>query len=163
MGETAFFQLVEVHLEGDELGGLLDVVEVCDVKATCAVHDGNLFVVEVDDLLGIFNNGGCVGANVEFGAARGFVFANADDKGTALAGADYLVGVAFFEDGNGIGTDDVFQGQLDGGVEVALMGVHHVFNQLDENLGVGFATESHSVFFEFGTERFVVLDDAVVN
>ena len=71
--------------------------------------------------------------------------------------------MAFFEDGNGIGTDDVFKCQLDGGVKVALMGVHHVLYQLDENLGVGFATESHSVLFEFGTERFVVLDDAVVN
>ena len=69
-------------------GCLLDVAEVGNVETTCAVHDGYLFVVEIDDLVGVFDDGGCVGADIELGTAGGLVFAYSDDEGAAFAGAD---------------------------------------------------------------------------
>lgn len=165
VGEAAFLEFVEVHLEGVELGCLLDVGEVGDLEASGAVHDGDFFVLEVDDLVGVLDDGGGVGAEEELvdGAFLAVVLAHADDEGAAFACADELVGLAFVEDGDGVGADDVLEGELDGGVEVAAVGVHHVFDELDEDFGVGLADEGHAVVFHLETECLVVLDDAVVH
>ena len=152
MGVAAFFQLVEVHLEGNQLRSLLYVAEVGDVETAGAVHDGYLLVVEVDDLVGVFDDGCGIGADVELRTASGLVFAHADDERAAFAGADYLVGMALLKYGDCVSTNYVFQCQLDGSVEVALVGVHHVFDQLYQHFGVGFTAEGHAVLFQFGTE-----------
>ena len=162
VGEAALLEFVEVHLEGDELRGLLDVAEVGDVEPAGAVHEGNLLVVEVDDLVGVLDDGGGVGAEVELGAAV-VALAHADDEGAALAGADQTVGVALLDDGDGIGADDVLEGQLGGGEEVAVVRVLHVFHQLDEDLGVGVGAEGDAVRLHHSAQRLVVLDDAVVH
>ena len=113
-------------------------------------------------MVGVFDDGSRIGADVEFRPAGGLVLAYTDDEGTAFAGADNLVGMALLENGNGIGTHDVLERELDGIVEVAFVGDHHEFDQLDEHFGVGLAAEGHAVFLQFGAEGFVVLDDAVV-
>ena len=71
--------------------------------------------------------------------------------------------MALFEDGDGVSANDILQGQLDSGVEVATVGVHHVFDKLNEHLGVGLATEGHAILFQLGAKSLVVLDDAVVH
>ncbi len=128
VGVAALFQLVEVHLQGDQLRSLLHVAEVGDVEQARAVHDGDFLVVEVDDLVGVFDDGSRIGADVEFRTAGGLVLAYTDDEGTAFAGADNLVGMALLENGDGVCAHDVLKRELDGIVEVAFVGDHHEFD-----------------------------------
>ena len=144
--------------------GLLDVAEVGDAQLTVTRHDGNLLILQVDDLVGILDDGGGIAAQEELRLAVLLVVVDthADDEGAAFAGANQLVGVATVEDGNGIGTDDALQGQLHRCVEVAFVGILSVFHQLHQHLGVGLGAERHAVLLHLDAQRLVVLDDAVV-
>ncbi len=160
--EAAFLQLVEAEAERVHLGGLVDVGEVDDVDLAAAVHVGNLLVLEVNHLLGVFHDGGGVGAQIEFFLTVG-VGTHADDQRRAFAGANELVGMIFLKDGDDIGTNDALQGTLHGGEEVAFLSLLRVFDELHQHLGVGLGAELIALLLEHGTQGFVVLDDAVVH
>ena len=156
MGVASFFELAEVHGEPADNGSNGGVVEVDDAQGFAPAEDGDFTVVEVDDTVGVFDDGGGVGGEEEF------VFADADNEGAAFACGDDAVGVVFGEDGNGVGADDLLEGELYGGAEVDAVGVTDVFDEVDDDFGVGVAAEGVAFAFEFETEDGVVLDDAVV-
>ena len=162
VGETTFLQLVEREAQGVHLGGLVDVGQVDDINLAAAVHVGNLLVLEIDDLLGVFHDGGGVGAEVELFLSA-CVGTHSDDQGAALPGAHQLVGMLLLQNGDGIGTDDVLQRTLYGGEQAAFAFLLGVFNQLHQHLGVGFAAELVAFLLEHGAQGLVVLDNTIVH
>ena len=76
-----------VEAELGDLAGDRDVVEVADVDGIRG-DDGDVVVVQIDDALGVGDDGGGVGRD------DGFSVTDADDDGAAAAGGDDLVRLA---------------------------------------------------------------------
>ena len=160
--ETALLQLVERKAEGVHLRRLVHLLQVDDVNLAAAIHVGNLLVLEVNDLLRVLHDGRGVAAEVELLLSTG-VGADTNHQRRPLAGAHQLVGMVLLQDGYGIGADDVLQGALHGGEEVALLGLLRILDELHQHLGVGVGAEVVALLLQLGAQRLVVLDDAVVH
>ena len=160
--EATLLQLVEREAEGVHFRGLVHIGEVHNVNLAAAVHVSNLLVLEVYHLLGVLHDGRGVAAEVELLLSTG-IGADAYHQRRTLAGAHQLVGVVLLQDGYGIGADDILQGALHGGEEVALLSLLRVLNKLHQHLGVGVGAEVIALLLQLGAQRLVVLDDAVMH
>ncbi len=87
MIETAFFNSAEVHLQLLHIGGFFPVLDGLDLEVVIAAEYGHLFIVEVNHIFGVFDQGGGIGGQEKF------VFANADHQGRTLAGSIHGIGV----------------------------------------------------------------------
>ena len=84
-------------------------------------------------------------------------------KRAPLSGGDHLVRLVLVHDHQRIGADDVVEGHGNGLLPADLAGVHHILDQLDDDLGVGLALEMVALAGQFGLQGLIVLDDAVVD
>ena len=162
MRETALLQLVKIQLQLHQLRCLLHVGQVGDIQPTRAVHDGNLFILQIDHIFGVLYDRGCIRTKVKLLASR-LALSYADNQRAAFAGADYLVGVALLQNGNGICAHHVLQCQLHSRIEVTMVRVHHILHQLNQHLGIGLTDKCHVILLQLSTQSLVVLDDAVVH
>ena len=71
--------------------------------------------------------------------------------------------MVFLQDGDGIGADDILQGTLYGGEEVAFVLFLGVFDELHQHFRVGIAAEVVSLLLQFCAQGFIVFYDAVVH
>ena len=157
VGETSLLDLAEGELELADDGGLLDAAEVGDAQLLTALYVCDLLLPEVYDPVGVFDDGGGVGGH------EVFVLSHTDEQGTALAGGNDPVRLLLVDYGQGVGAHDVSQCEGHGIPERDAVGVHHVLDELDYNLGVGLAGEVVAEARELGAQRKIVLDDAVVD
>jgi len=110
----------------------------------------------------------------DVGGEEVFAVADADDGGRAHAGGDELVGLVGGEDADGEGSGEAVDGAADGffkgephecrafGVAV-LMVEELLFDEVGDDLGVGFGDEGVAGGGELSFEGDVVFDDAVVD
>ena len=126
-----------------------------------AVHYRNFLILQIYHLVRVFNDGGGVRAQEKLRPPVG-TFAQTYNQGASLPCAHQLVGMALVQYGNSIGSNHVFQSQLNSRIHVAVVCIHHIFHQLHQHLGVGLAAESHIVLLHLGAQRLVILNNAVV-
>lgn len=115
-----------------------------------------MIVVEIDDAIGVFEEGGNVRGDEVF---LFFGIDANDDWGTAAGGDDFVL--AFLKDDDGVAAVDFFASELDGGFEVVGFGefgdeVGDYFTVAVGFEGVAFVLENFFVFE-------VVFEDTVVN
>ena len=108
-------------------------------------------VLEVDEPVGVLEDGGDVGADHVLAVAE------ADDDGAAAAGGDDGV-LALEEDGDGVGALDAGEGLGD-----AVDGAAGLLEEVGEDLGVGLGAEAVASATELLSQGVVVLDAAVVD
>uniref|UniRef100_E6QK49 Uncharacterized protein n=1 Tax=mine drainage metagenome TaxID=410659 RepID=E6QK49_9ZZZZ len=161
MFEAALFRLDGVP--GDVLYLALDevAVEVGEGNAGTG-EDGHVAIVEEVEIAGVVEDAGDVGGDEEL------VFAESDDDWWAEAGGDDLVGFAARKYAESEGSGKAFYGAAYGlfegdGLAGFLGLVLHLFDEMSDDLRVGFGDEDVALRGEFTLEFEVVLDDAVVN
>ena len=139
-------------------------------------EDGEFAVGEEVDVAGVVEDAGDVGGEEEFAVA------DADDGGRAHAGGDELVGLVGGEDADGEGSGEALDGAADGFFEEVMSAggrlrrvgcgvlrcaqideLEFVFDEVGDDLGVGFGDEFVALGDEVVLEGEVVFDDAVVD
>ncbi|MFM1941608.1 MAG: hypothetical protein RI897_590 [Verrucomicrobiota bacterium] len=130
----------------------------------------DVMIVEIDHLLGVGDNCGCI-AGEEI-----FPLADTDDEGGASSGSDDDVGMVVAEDGDAVGAHDIGEGVHHGlgewvgfrvlkGMAVGAVGAHFFVMDADEvgeDLGIGCAVERMPLGCELFPQRLEVFDNAVV-
>ena len=157
MVEAGFLDAVEVHLQLLDVGHGLHVVYGLDVQLLAQLDANHLLVLKVNHLLGAAHDGRGIGGDVIL------ALADTNHHGATLACGNQLVGVAFLDNGNGIGAHDMVQGDAHGLEEVDMLALLHVFDEVGEHLGVGRRQEGEPAFLQFLAQTQVVLDDAVMD
>ncbi len=157
MGEPALFELRNRQFEFLDVDAALVVVERHDLQRLVPLDDGHLAVVDVDELLRVFDDRSGVGGEEKF------AFSDADHHRAALACRDDAVGIALFDDGNGVGADDLFEGLLHRFEQRAGVRRADVLDQIHEHLAVGRAAERIAVLDQRVLQQAEILDDAVVD
>ena len=154
---SALFQLGDGQLQ--LLDGNLAVLplQVHDVQRLPLLDDGDFVVVQVHEILGVVDDGRGVGRQEILAVA------DADGHRAALPGHDDAGGVPLFEDRDGVGADHLLERGADGHLQRALLGFLHVFDQIDQHLGVSAAAERETVRAQGVAEHPEVLDDPVVD
>ena len=71
--------------------------------------------------------------------------------------------MVFVKNSDCIGSDDLLERELDGGLEVHMLVELGVFDELDEHLCVGLGFEGVALLLQTGFEDRVVLNDAIMN
>ena len=157
MRKTTLLDLAQAHLQLAHLGRLLDLAQVRDPELLPALDVGDLLLAQIDHLVGVFDDRGGVGAD------EILVLPHADQQRAALAGGDELVRLALVQDDQRVGADHMVERQGDRIVEGHAAGVHHVLDQLDDDLRIRLALKMIPLPGQLGLEGQVVLDDAVVD
>lgn len=157
VGIAALFELRDRELELLDVDAALVVVERHDLEGLVAVDDGDLSVVDVDEILRVFDD--------RRGVRREEILAlaDADNHRAALTCGDDLVAVALLDDGDGIGADHLLEGLLHGFEQRAAVRRADIFDQVDQHLRVGAAAERVAVGRQGILQHAEVLDDAVVD
>ena len=99
---------------------------------------GYVAVVKIYHLVGILDDGTCVGAKEELAVAY------SHHQRTLLARRYDLVGGRLVQYGDGIGTYHLMECHLDGSQQVEVLLVLDIFHQLYEHLRIGVRTECHA-------------------
>ena len=118
---TAFGSGGGVHVDVDEFSFDLFLVDVIEGNATRA-GDGDFFVADIVDVVGVFDDGGNVGGD------EGFAFFDADDHRGVFAGEIDATWVALEHDREGIRAADAEHGVGDGMQRPQLVFIQIVFN-----------------------------------
>ncbi len=113
-------------------------------------------IEEVGDAAGEGGEGEGVGAEIHF------VIAEADGEGGAATGADDEFGVIGEDEGEGVGAFEAAEG-FGGGLQGREATGEVIIEELGDGFGIGFGGEDLAGGFEFGAERQVVFDDAVMD
>ena len=71
--------------------------------------------------------------------------------------------MGLIEDSDGIGADDLLEGQLDSRLEVHMLVNLRIFNELHEHLGIRIGFEGIALLHESCFEYGVVLDDTIMD
>ena len=135
------------------------MVEVDDVQVLAHLDVGNLTILQIDHLVGIFHDGGSVAGDVEVLV----VLAHTHHQRTGLASCHQVARVFLLDDSDGIGTDGIVEGLAYGRHQVLAVLLVVIVYQLGEHLGVRVALELIALVVELFFEHLVVLDDAIVN
>lgn len=106
--------------------------------------DGNLLVVDVDHLLGIFGNRSGVGCNEKLTV----VLPDTNDHRRALACSNDGVGVATVDDSNGISANATGERNAHGLRQRTLVLLLGIFNELNEHLRIGVTLEGKALLSE---------------
>ena len=116
-----------------------------------------MFVLDIHHLLGATHDGGGVGGNEILAVA------DTDDHGAAFTGGDDLIRVTFLNDGDGVGTNHMVEGDTDGLEEVYVLALLDVLDEVGKHLGVSRRLKGEATFLQLFAQAEVVLDDAVVD
>ena len=149
--------LAQAHLQLPHLGCLFDALEVRDAKFLTALDVGDLFLAQIDHLVRVLDDRGRVRSH------EILVLPYADQQRASLAGGDDLVRLPLVHDNQRIGAHDVVQRQRYGFVEGNAHGIHHILDQLDDNLRIRLAPKMVPFPGKLGFQRLVILDDTIVD
>ena len=133
------------------------VVDVHDVERFAFGDDGYVFVVEVYDLVGIFDDGAGVASEEEL------ILSYADDERAALSSSNDLVWIVFVEYGYGIGSDDSSECYSDSCQQISLFLSSDVVNELHEHFRVRVAVELDAFLLQQFFQECIVLYYAVMD
>jgi len=157
VGIATLFQLTETHLQFDDFVAFLHVVQIEDARFLAPLQAHHFVILQVDNPVGEFDDGGCVRSQEKF------IVADAYNQGAGLAGGHNGVGIVVFHHGNGIGAYNLGQRQLNGVKQIDVIGLTYIFDKLHQYFSVRVAlkceTSSHQVRFEYG----IILNNTVVN
>ncbi len=158
MRETAFFYLVEVEVDLFHLVIHLFIVDVDEINISCfAVDDSDVLVLQINHLVGVFNDRGGVGTQEEF------VLANSHNEWTTLAGSDDFVWIILVEQRNGIRSNHLMKSHTYCGEQVGMTLQTNVFDELNNHFSICVAFEFHTFCHESLLQRSIIFDDAVVD
>ena len=107
--EAALFDGFNLHFELVDLRRNHHVLQVANGQAVVPVHHGHLFVVEVDDVLRVLDDGRRVGSDVKL-----IFFTDSDDEGAGFARSNEQIWFVGVNDGDGIGAFNFLQCHLNG-------------------------------------------------
>ena len=155
--EAALFNFAQAHLQFADLGSMLFVAKVRDPQGFSPLDINNLLFAQIDDLVRIFDNRRRVGAH------EVFILPYADNQRTALAGGNQLVRLVLVHNDQRISAHHEVEGQRNRLFQGHRTGIHHILDQLDDDLRIGLALEMIAFARQFGLEGEVILDDSVVN
>ena len=158
MRVAALFYLTEVQINGLHLGIQFHVLNVHHLEVFTTAKHGDVAVFQVDNLVGVFHYWSGIGTEIEVA-----MLANAHYQRALLACGNNLPGFTLVEKGDGIGTDDLVKGQLDGSERVQVFLHLNVFYELDKHFRICIRLESHALFYKLLLEFGIVFDDAVMN
>ena len=154
---TTLLQLSEVHFDGLHLRLHLHIIQVNHFQFLTATHDSNLVVLQINHLVRVFDNRCGVGTKEEF------ILPDSHHQRTALPCHQNGVRLTTVEQRNGIRSNHLMQGQLQGGQQIELVGELDILNQLHQHFRVGIAQEGNTLLLKPFLQRRVVLDNAVMN
>ena len=157
MRKTAFLYLSEVEVYGADFRIKRVVESIHHLEVFATAYHGDIVVVEINHLVGVFNNRSGVGTEEEL------VLAYTDDQRTLLAGSDNLVFVSLVEHCNGISSDELGEGKPHCSKQVYVLSRLYVFYELHDDFRIGIRTEFHAIGNEFLLQVSIVLDDAIMN
>ena len=159
VGEAATVEHVKIHVDLSDIDIHVLVAQVDDPQRLSRMADGNLLVVDINDILGIFGDGRGIGGDEELAV----VLRHADDEGRAFACGNECMRIALVDHGDGVGTDTLAQGMTHGLHQRALVLLLSIFNKLHKHLGIGVALEMEPALLQLLTKDNEVLDDAVMH
>ena len=143
------------HFEFSDDRRDLVVLDGPDFQPSGERDAGHFFVFEIDHVFRVLDDGGGVGGD------EILPFTNADDEGARLAGENQLIRPCDVHDGNGVGADNLIQGDTGGFEQVQfLTAPHDLGDEVDEDFGVGVAVKGMSTRNQGLLQRTVVLNDA---
>ena len=119
--------------------------------------EGDVAVLEVDNLIGVLDDRACVAAQEEL------VVADAHHQRALLACSHYLLRLALVDDGYGVGTNHLIECHLNCLQQVEPLLHHDIFHELHEHFGVGIALEVNAFVRELGLDVGIVLYDSVMD
>ena len=108
MGVAAFLYLTQIDVNGLDFRNQLMVVDADNVQIIVAADDGNVAVFKIDHFVGVFHD------RTGIGTKEKLVLANAHDERTLLSGSDYLIGIGFVEQSDGVSPDNLMERHLNG-------------------------------------------------
>ena len=155
--ESALLDLAEAHLQLAYHRGLLDLAEVGDFQIFAALDVGYLLLAEIDDLVGVFDDRRCVGAN------EVFILPHSDDERAALAGGYHPVRLRLVDDDERVGSHHIAQGEWHCLLEADAVRIHNVLDELHYDLRIRLTHKVVAQAGKLGLEGEVVLDDSVVD
>ena len=156
MGIPSLLDLAQAHLQLAYHRSLPDLSEVCYAQRLALGDEGDLLLVEVHDLVGIFDYGRCV---------RGYEILSvpdAYDERASLAGRDHAAGPLPVYHCEGVCPHNVPERQGYRFLEGDSVRVHDILEELYQHLGVGLAAEMVAEVGKLLLQGEVVLYDAVV-
>ena len=119
---SALLNLSKVDVNRLDFKIQLVVVHVHDLQLFTSAHHGNISIVKIHNLVGVFHDRAGIGTQEEL------VFTDSHHQRALLSGSDNLVRVALVENGNGISANHLMQSQLDRRQQVKILLQHDVFH-----------------------------------
>ena len=154
----ALFQRGNLQFNGLDFRGDFSVADGADGQFAVPRHRGDFLIFQVDHIFGVRHNGCGVRPHKEVVVAP-----HADHERACLAGGHQAVWMGFVEHHNGVCAHHLLEGDTHGVRKVKACGVHDLFDEMRQHFGVGVADEGVPSVGEQLFERFVILNDAVVN
>ena len=130
-GYPPFSSLSDVEFYRIDFRIYFGIVLSNDMQFLAFFQYGDFSVFEIDDAIGVFDDGRGVRCKEKF------VFADAYRQWAALSCRNDCVGVSPVEYGNGIRSYDFVQSQLYSGEQVEIVRDLHILDKLYEDFGVG--------------------------
>ena len=155
VGVAALFGHVQIPVDVGDLG-LDNVAGLVGILDTRGRELGKLAVLEHHHVAGGVDKRDDVGGDIGAGLAR------ADDDRGILAGHGDHAGLVGAHGGQAIGAHHVGAGLAHGGHQVVRLGIG-LFDQVGENLGIGFALKVMATALQLLAQLGEVLDDAIVD
>ena len=157
VGIASFLDLAEVDVDSLYLQVLLLTEDAHHMKILSTTDHGNVTILKIDHLVGIFHDWTGVGTQEEL------ILTDTHNERALLSGGNDLIGVVLVEHGDGVGTNHLIQGNLYGSQQIQMLMLLDVFNQLHQHLGIGIAHKVYTLCLQFLLQVGVVLDDAIVD
>ena len=157
MGEAALLYLRQIQVHLRHLMLHLLIVEIDHFHIFPTANHGDVLVVQINDLIGVFDDGACIRTKKEL------FLADAHHQRTTLSGGYNLVGVVLVENGNGVSTNDGAQGDTHGCEQIHVFLRAYIFYQLHQHFGVGVALKFDAFLLQLLLQHSIVFNDAVVD
>ena len=154
---TPLFYLSEVDVDGLHLQLLFLTENTHDMYILTQSDDGDVAILEIHHLVGIFDDGAGIGTEEEFPVA------DTNYKRTLLASGNDLRGVTLVENGDSVGTDDLIKCHLNSLEQREVFLHHNILHELYQHLGIGVAFELDALGLEFLLYVRIILNDSIVD
>ena len=157
VGITTLLNLAEVDVYLLDSQLLLLAQDTDYFQFLTQTNNGNVAILQIDHLISIFDDRTGITTQEEL------TVANANHQRTLLAGSDNLAGITLVDNGNGISTDDLIEGYLNGLQQRELLLHHDILHQLHQHLGIGIRLEMDAFLDKLRLDVGIVLNDAIVD
>ena len=157
VGETAFLNLSQIEVNLCHFMFHLLIVEIDHFHIFPTANHGDVLVVQINDLIGVFDDGACVRTKKEL------FLADAHHQRTTLSGGYNLVGGVLVENGDGVSTNDGAQSDTHGCEQIHVFLRAYIFYQLHQHFGVGVALKFDAFLLQLLLQHSIVFNDAVVD